>query len=159
MSNTSIDSVPDWSGGKKVFAGDQFLGVYQPSPETVGFWEGVKRREFLLKWCDSCARAFHPRRMICPQCSTTKLVWKRASGKGKVYSFSEVHRAPSPEFAGGVPYHVGLIETAEGVHFFCRICAENDARVVIDAPAQLDFRVLENGYLLPVFVVAAEHGK
>jgi len=156
MSDTTNVSVPDWANGQKVFAGNQFLGLYQPSPETAGFWEGVKRRELLFKWCDACARAYHPRRMICPQCSSTSLVWHRASGKGKVYSYSEVHRAPSPEFAKGAPYHVGLIETAEGVHFFCRICAESGARVVVDAPATLDFRVLENGYLLPVFVVGRD---
>jgi uncharacterized OB-fold protein len=152
MSETQ-SSVPDWSGGQKVFAGDQFLGLYQPSPETAGFWEGVKRRELLFKWCSECARAYHPRRIICPQCSSTKLTWKPASGKGKVYSFSEVHHAPTPEFQKGAPYTVGLVETAEGVHFFCRIVGENGARIEVDAPAALDFRTLENGYFLPVFVV------
>ncbi len=159
MSDTTHAVVPDWSNGQKVFAGNQFLGLYQPSPETAGFWEGVKRRELLFKWCGECARAYHPRRMICPRCSSTQLVWKAASGKGKVYSYSEVHRAPNADFAKGAPYHVGLVETAEGVHFFCRICAENGARIAVDAPATLDFRVLENGYLLPVFVVGTKDGQ
>lgn len=153
MSEISKVTVPDWSGGQKVMAGELFLGLYQPSPETTGFWQGVARQELLFKWCGDCARAYHPRRMICPQCSSTKLTWKPASGKGKVYSFSEVHRAPTPEFAKGAPYTVGLIETAEGVHFFCRIVAENGARIAIDAPAELEFKVLENGRQLPVFVV------
>ena len=159
MSETSNISVPDWSGGKKVQAGDQFLGLYQPSPETAGFWEGVKRRELLFKWCGECARAYHPRRMICPQCSSTELTWKPASGKGTVYSYSEVHRAPSPEFQKEAPYNVGLIETAEGVHFFCQICAESGARVEVGTPARLDFRVLGSGYLLPVFVIGSEAAK
>lgn len=159
MSDTSNVSMTDWSSGKKVYAGDQFLGLYQPSPETVGFWEGIKRRELLFKWCGECARAYHPRRMICPRCSSTTLTWKPASGKGKVYSYSEVHRAPSPEFQKGAPYNVGLIETAEGVHFFCRICVESGARVAVDAPVRLDFRVLESGCLLPVFVVGTEAAK
>jgi uncharacterized OB-fold protein len=77
---------------------------------------------------------------------------------GKVYSFSEVHRAPSKEFAKGAPYAVGLIETAEGVHYFCRIIAEGGACIAVDAPARLAFRVLENGYRLPVFVVASGGG-
>lgn len=153
MSEISKATVPDWSGGQKVMAGDLFLGLYQPSPETTGFWQGVARQELLFKWCSDCARAYHPRRMICPQCSSVKLTWKPASGKGKVYSFSEVHRAPTPEFAKGAPYTVGLIETAEGVHFFCRIVSENGAQIAVDAPAELEFRVLENGRQLPVFVV------
>lgn len=158
MSATSQGSVPDWSGGQKVFAGDMFLGLYQPSPETAGFWEGVKRRELLFKWCGDCARAWHPRRIVCPQCSSLELGWKAASGKGKVYSYSEVHRAPTPEFAKGAPYTVGLVETVEGVHFFCRIVGEGGASIAVDAPAALDFRVLENGHLLPVFVVGGGAG-
>ncbi len=159
MSETSKVAVPDWSGGKKVMAGDLFLGLYQPSPETTGFWEGVARQELLFKWCDACARAYHPRRMICPQCSSTALSWKPASGKGKVYSFSEVHRAPTAEFAKGAPYTVGLVETPDDVHFFCRIFAENGASIAVDAPADLEFRTLENGYRLPVFVVRGSAAK
>ena len=159
MSETTEANMPDWSGGRHVMAGELFLGLYQPSPETTGFWQGVARGELLFKWCDDCAHAYHPRRIICPQCSATRLGWKPASGKGKVYSFSEVHRAPTKAFAQGAPYSVGLIETAEGVHYFCRIVAENGARIAVDAPARLDFRVLENGQRLPVFVVSGEAGK
>ena len=139
-------------------AGDMFLGLYQPSPETTGFWQGVERSELRLKWCGACDRHYHPRRIICPRCSSTDLDWKIASGKGKVYSFSEVHRAPTKAFAKGAPYTVGLIETAEGVHYFCRIFAQAGARIAVDAPAKLEFRVLENGHRLPVFVVANEAG-
>jgi hypothetical protein len=31
----------DWAQGLPLTAGDYFLGIYQPSPETVGYWEGV----------------------------------------------------------------------------------------------------------------------
>jgi len=154
MSDAAQGKVPDWSGGHHVMAGDMFLGLYQPSPETTGFWQGVERNELLFKWCDPCGRHYHPRRIICPQCASTELGWKRASGAGKVYSYSEVHRAPTKEFAKGAPYTVGLVETVEGVHYFCRIIAEKGARISVGAPAVLEFRVLENGYRLPVFVVA-----
>ena len=152
----SESSAPNWPEGQKVFAGDMFLGLYQPSPETAGFWEGVQRRELLFKYCGACERHYHPRRIVCPQCSSTALSWKAASGKGKVYSYSEVHRAPTAAFAKSAPYTVGLIETVEGVHWFCRIVAERGRSVTVDAPAALEFRVLENGHLLPVFVLTGE---
>ncbi|MCC6531129.1 MAG: OB-fold domain-containing protein [Burkholderiales bacterium] len=156
MSSSTEATVADWSAGRHVMAGELFLGLYQPSPETAGFWEGVARGELLFKWCAACARAYHPRRIICPQCSSTQLAWRPASGEGKVYSFSEVHRAPTKAFGRGAPYTVGLIETAEGVHYFCRIVAQQGAAIAIDSPARLDFRVLETGQRLPVFVVSAE---
>lgn len=149
----------DWAEGQKVYAGELFLGLYQPSPETAGFWQGVARDELLFKWCAACARHYHPRRIICPQCSSTKLDWKPASGKGKVYSFSEVHRPPTKTFAKGAPYTVGLVETPEGVHYFCCIVADGGAKIVVDAPAQLEFRELETGQRLPVFVVGGAASK
>jgi uncharacterized OB-fold protein len=159
MSEISNVVMPDWSEGQKVMAGDLFLGLYQPSPETTGFWQGVARQVLLFKWCNACARHYHPRRIICPQCSSTRLAWKPASGKGKVYSYSEVHRAPTKAFAKGAPYTVGLIETVEGVHFFCRIFSGNGTSIAVDAPATLEFRELENGHRLPVFVVSGAAAK
>jgi uncharacterized OB-fold protein len=142
---------PDWSRGRNVMVGDMFLGLYQPSPETTEFWAGVARRELLFKHCADCGARHHPRRMLCSRCNSGRLGWVACKGRGKVFSFSEVHRAPSPAFKGSLPYTVGLIETEEGVHWFCRIFA-GDRPIVVDAPARLDFRVLETGHLMPVFV-------
>jgi len=153
MSEPNATPGPNWAEGLRVTAGDMFLGLYQPSPETAGFWEGVARQELLFKWCDACATHYHPRRIVCPQCASTALGWRPASGRGKVYSYSEVHRPPTKAFARGAPYTVGLVETAEGVHYFCRIIAEDGGHIAVDAPAVLDFRVLENGQSLPVFIV------
>jgi len=142
--------VTDWSRGLELKAGDWFIGLYQPSPETTGFWEGVTQQELRLKHCPACARDFHPKRIVCTDCGSAELVWKRASGRATVYSFSEVHRAPSPAFAGSTPYIVGLVRLEEGVHLFTRI---EGGPVAIDTPVTVDFRVLELGKLMPVFRV------
>jgi uncharacterized OB-fold protein len=142
----------DWSRGVPLMAGEWFIGFYQPSPETAGFWEAVQRRELALKWCAHCAKAFHPKRIVCTNCGAEDLAWRPASGRGRVYSFSEVHRAPSTVFAASVPYTVGLVALDEGVHLFTRFVAE-PGPIAIDAPARVDFRVLELGQLLPIFLV------
>ena len=94
----------------------------------------------------------HPKRIVCTECGSTELGWKAAAGTGTVYSFSEVHHAPSEAFARSVPYTVGLAALEEGVHLLARLIPEGGP-VVIDAPVRVDFRVLELGHLLPVFVV------
>jgi uncharacterized OB-fold protein len=145
----------DWAGGRKVMVGDMFLGLYQPSPETTEFWRGVERRELLFKHCDGCGAMHHPRRIVCSRCNSMALGWKAARGTGSVYSFSEVHRGPTPAFQAGAPYTVGLVETPEGVHFFCRIIAAAGQEIRVGAAARLDFRALEHGHVLPVFVLEA----
>lgn len=142
----------DWSCGVPLMAGPYFMGLYQPSPETAEYWEGVKRGELLLKWCAACSKTYHPKRIVCTQCGATNLGWKKASGRGKVYSFSEVHHAALPAYAASVPYTVGLVALEEGVHLLTRFIKDRGA-IAIDAPARVDFRVLETGQLLPVFLV------
>jgi uncharacterized OB-fold protein len=144
--------VADWSRGLPLKAGDWFIGLYQPSPETKGYWEGVAQRELRLKHCPACHRDFHPKRIVCTDCGSDALEWKRASGRGTVYSFSEVHRAPSPAFTGATPYVVGLVQLEEGVHLFTRF---EGGPVAIGTPVRVEFRVLELGNLMPVFRVEA----
>jgi uncharacterized OB-fold protein len=142
----------DWSQGVPLMAGPYFLGLYQPSPETKDFWDGVARRELRLKWCAPCARVHHPKRIVCTFCGNTELASKRAAGRGTVYSFSEVHRAAVAAFASATPYTVGVVKLDEGVHLFTRFIP-SAGPIAIDDPVQVDFRVLEMGQLLPVFVV------
>ncbi len=65
-----------------------------------------------------------------------------------------MRRAPGPPFTDGTPYSIGLVCLEEGVHMLSRLFAE-PGPVAFDAPATLDFRILETGQLLPVFKVGA----
>jgi uncharacterized protein len=145
----------DWSTGLPFTAGPYFVGLYQPSPETVGFWEGVAGDELRLKHCTNCGHLWHPKRIVCTDCGSHDLDWVRSEGTGEIYSFSEVHRAPTPAFAASVPYALGLVRLDEGVHLFGRFFTDPGARLEIGARVRLDFRVLELGQKMPVFLVGA----
>lgn len=147
---TSKLEMPDWSRGVPLTAGPWTLGIYQPSPETAGFWEGVARHELLIKRCRSCGRLHHPRRIVCTACQEADFEWRPSSGRGTVYTFSEIHRAVVPEFKSAVPYTVGIVRLEEGVHLFSRLFSPSG--VDIDDPVRVDFRVIESGQLLPVFL-------
>lgn len=153
MSGDDRIEMADWAKGIPLSAGDWGFGIWQPSPEVAEFWNGVERRELLLKHCPHCERMLHPKRIICPACGASDLGWRPASGRGKIYSFSEIHRAPSETFQGSAPYTVGLVALEEGVHLFTRFVG-NRAAVAIDRPVRVDFQKLEMGQVMPVFVVA-----
>lgn len=147
----------NWAEGLPVRVGEMFIGLYQPSPETAGYWEGVKRHELLIKHCPHCNKLHHPRRILCSGCGETGLGWKQAGGKGKVYSFSEVHRTTG-EFSPSTPYVVGVVELEEGVHMFTRFVPRHgdadNSGIRIGAAVSVEFQVLEQGMLLPVFRLA-----
>jgi uncharacterized protein len=146
--------VADWSRGVPLNAGPWMLGIYQPSPETVEYWEGVKRNELLVKVCQACGMLHHPRRIVCSECQATDMGWQRASGNGSVYSFSVIHRAIIPELKPSVPYVVGIVRLDEGVHLFTRFISSDSSKIRVGDRVTVDFRMLELGHYLPVFVVA-----
>lgn len=144
---------PNWAEGFPVQMGPRILGRTETSPETTGYWEGVDQDELRLKHCRDCGRFLHPRRIACSNCASLDLEWQRVSGQGRVYTFSQVFRAPVPEMTASVPYYVGMVELDEGVVLFTRLIPESDAQVRIGAPVDVHFRYLEVGGKLPVFVV------
>lgn len=152
--NALPDAQIDWSKGVPFMAGPYFVGLYQPSPETAGFWEGVAANELRVRRCTNCNHLWHPKRIVCTACGSSELEWTGVAGTGEVYSFSEVHRPPTPAFANSVPYSMGLVKLDEGVHLFTRFFAEPGA-LKIGARAKVDFRVLELGQKMPVFIVGA----
>lgn len=149
---TTTFKMEDWASGFAMRAGPLTLGLYQPSPETREYWRGVERHELLLRFCPRCNRMYHPKRIICSDCGASDLTWRRSSGSGRVYSFSEIHRAPTEVFAVNTPYTNGIVELSEGVHLFTRLIPD-PGPIAIDAPASLEFRILELGVVLPVFLV------
>lgn len=152
MSASMPDTQIDWSKGLPLAAGPYFMGLYQPSPETVGFWQGVAADELRLKKCGDCGKLWHPKRIVCTDCRSTNLDWKKSAGTGQVYSFSEIHHAPTPAFSSSVPYALGLVRLDEGVYLFTRFFA-GPGTLAIGARARVDFRVLELGQKMPVFLI------
>lgn len=144
----------NWAEGLPLKAGDMFLGLYQPSPETAEYWKGVNRHELLIKRCRSCAKLHHPRRILCSGCGESGMDWIQASGRGEVYSFSEIHRTTGI-FSASTPYVVGIVALEEGVHIFTRFLPhegdENNANIKIGSKVSVEFQVLEQGALMPVF--------
>ncbi len=90
----------------------------QPDDVTQPFWDGIAEGRLRLQRCASCGRhVFYPR-AVCPHCSSAGLEWVDASGRGTLYSYSVVHRAP-PGFEA--PYAVALVDLAEGVRMMTRL--------------------------------------
>ena len=64
------------------------------------------RREgkLLLQHCADCGHVQYYQQALCRACGHENLVHRPATGRGKVHSFSVVHRAPGPAFKADVPY-------------------------------------------------------
>lgn len=81
---------------------------------TAPFWEAAMWQKFMAQLCTKCGLwTFYPRQ-ICPHCWSPDLVWREASGRGKLETWSVIHRPGHPGWAPAAPYTIGLVTLAEG---------------------------------------------
>ncbi len=118
-----------------------------PDAETAPFWEAVAAGRLDLQRCRSCSRhVFYPR-SLCPHCGGADLDWVTVSGRGTVYSFTVVHRAPA-EFQDEAPYVVALVELEEGARMLTRLIGVEPAAVRVSMPVEV---TLQGEPRLPYF--------
>jgi len=66
-----------------------------------------------LQSCIACDLLRYPTTTACPWCSTADYQWRPVSGKGRIYSYCEVHHAIQPLFRPFLPYLILLVELDE----------------------------------------------
>ena len=98
----------------------------EPADPAKPFWAAAAEGRLDIPVCEDCNSAHLFPRSRCPSCNSARLSWRTASGRGEIYSFSVVHRAPSPAFASDVPYTVAIVRLAEGPHLMGRLNAAPD---------------------------------
>lgn len=69
--------------------------------------------------CPACGAVWSLPRPLCPACGGAP-EGREASGRGTVWSVTEVHRAAPPAFADRMPYALALVELAEGPRVLAR---------------------------------------
>ena len=130
-------------------------------PPTREFWAGAARGELVLPRCETCARYVWYPDGACRFCGGAALRWTAVSGRGRVFSWSIVHRAFIPQLAPLVPFVTALVaideDPAVRLATFVVDCPPD--RLRIDMPVRVVFRALRFGgvageVMAPLFVAA-----
>jgi uncharacterized OB-fold protein len=79
--------------------------------------------------CPACGDVRFPRALGCPRCHAwgEDLTGVPLSRRGRVHTFSRVHRAPPPFRA---PYVLAFVQLPEGPRIFCQLDCAPDADVM-----------------------------
>jgi len=100
-------------------------------PDNKVFYDGCARGELWLQRCVETQKfQFYPR--PCSVYTGGPVEWVKASGIGKVHTFTVIRRNyPEPSFEAVTPYVVAMIETAEGVRMMSNVtgCALEDIKI------------------------------
>ncbi len=122
-----------------------------PNADSKPYWEAADREELLLRRCTACGTHHFPPRYLCPKCWSCELEWTKATGKGVVYSFTVMHRAPMPAFIKRVPYVVALIDLEEGPRMMANILGDDALETKVGDRVSVCFEERAGGLKLPQF--------
>jgi uncharacterized OB-fold protein len=125
--------------------------VPQPDSDTARFWQGLREEQLLLQHCGDCGHIQYYQQAMCRACGGEHLVHRPASGRGKVHSFSVVHRAPGPAFKPDVPYAVLLVELEEGPRMISTYTGGDPGEVTFDMNVVLVCERVSDELTLPRF--------
>lgn len=89
------------------------LSITDLDRDNATYFGHCAHGELRLQRCRACDLLRHPPGPACPWCSRDEFDWVPVSGRGTVYSYTEVHHAVQPAFRAHVPYLALLVELEE----------------------------------------------
>ena len=117
----------------------------QSNATTRHFWAGCGEGRFEIQHCRTCGHRQFPPRFACVRCHGAELEWTKSSGRGAVYSYTVVHRAPLEVFKANVPYVLAVIELEEGVRAMMNVRDIDPSAVRIGLPVEIFFEPTYDG--------------
>ncbi len=109
------------------------------TPLHAPFWEGLRRHELLVQECGACGRLRFVPSELCPACYSANVAWSRVSGRGRVYTYTVVHRAPTPAYQAEAPYALAYVELDEGPRMPARLVDLDPAAVEVGMKVEVVF--------------------
>ncbi len=115
-----------------------------PLQETQAYWDGADEGKLMLRKCNSCGRAHHYPRQICPHCQSDDTHWFEASGNATIYTFSQM-------LVGPQPYVIAFVELEEGPKMMTNIVDCDASKLEIGQKLSVTFVKSDNGPNVPMF--------
>ncbi len=124
------------------------------TPELKPFFDAARSHKLAVQKCDNCGTLRFPAAPMCLACDSPRSSWVNVSGRGKVFSFTIMHRAYHPAFKA--PYTLAVIELDEGVKMTSDVVGIEPAKVKCGMAVEVMFDKLSDEVTLPRFRPAAQ---
>ena len=115
------------------------------------YWEAARRHELRLQRCADCGTVRFPPKLRCPACLSAAATWELMSGRGRVWSWIEMHQQYFAGFKDEVPYIVLWVELDEGPMIMTNLVDSDPARLRCDAAVEVTFVDVTDEITLPQF--------
>ncbi len=119
------------------------------------FWAHLRAHSLRLQQCEDGHLRFIPSEQ-CGKCGSQAWTWEPVSGRGKVYTFTVVHRGPTPAYQAETPYVIAHVELEEGPRMISNLIDCTPAEVRIGMPVEVVFDDVNADWTLYRFKPAGE---
>jgi hypothetical protein len=126
---------------------DRKLVAPTPNPETERFWKAAADGKLLIGRCLDTGKAFYYPRALSPFTLSHRVEWIEACGRGTIYTFSYMPRAPEP-------FAIAYVELEEGPLMLTNIVDCDCDALAIGLPVRLVFKPTADGPPIPMFTPA-----
>jgi hypothetical protein len=109
----------------------------QPTELSRPFWAAANEGRLILQRCDACGHLRWTPQILCTNCLAEPFTWVDVSGRGRLYSYTIVHRAPLAGFE--VPYVLAVVELEEGPLMLTRLVDSPIGKLAVEAPVEVAF--------------------
>jgi len=116
---------------------------------------GLRRHELIYQQCRACQNRFAPYQPNCPNCWSDDVEDCKSAGRGTIYTFSIVHRAPVPAYRPDLPYAVAIVQLTEGPYYTTNIIGCPVDEIRIGMPVEVIFDDVTDQITLAKFKPAA----
>jgi len=123
---------------------------YGGDPVDIPFWEACEEGRFMLHRCGQCDRHYWPASR-CMEHGDEAMQWVEATGRGRVYTYTVIHRAYTSETRDRVPFVVAVIQLEEGPFYHSNVVDCPGDSVIVDMPVKVVMLPHESGLTIPQF--------
>lgn len=109
------------------------------TPDNEPFYNALREGRFVLPYCMDCGRPHLPPGPVCPFCFSDSVEWRSASGRGRISTFTVVHKAWFPAFVGDIPYNVVQVELDEGPRLTANVVGSPNESLEIGLAVEIVF--------------------
>jgi len=117
------------------------------------FWEALKEHRLVVQTCENGHPRFVPTE-ICGKCGSQEWTWEPMTGKGKIYTYTVVHRGPIPAYQADAPYVIAHVEMDDGVRMISNLINCDPKTVCIGMPVEVIYDDINGDWTLYKFVPA-----
>lgn len=125
------------------------IPVPNPSPRSAAYWEACARGQLTYEECSDCGFIGLRPFTVCARCGSRRKKRKESEGRGTLYSWTVVWRAPDPGFV--VPYAPGVVELEEGFFVVSAIVGCEPEDLSPGMRVAVEFHPVSDAITLPYF--------